>query len=339
MRPGASRRGEEGLITARALCATAILTVAAAAVVPRPATACSICRCGDPAFNALGLNIYNPESFRLALDWSRFDKSQGIGAWGSEGSESVVENRLTATLSYSPSDVVTLFAQVPYASRQLASEPDVAAGHALRAPGEGHGDPTTGRGLGDPELYALLRVWAAPFASGLGRRAWVGAQLGVKTPWGANDLRAGGVRLDEHAQPGTGSTDWIAGAAGVYVLDPSSSLFGSLQYRRTGSNTFGYRYGNVTLGNLGYEHKLGSALDAVLELNYRHAGEDRVDEGGTLDPNTGGGVLYVTPKVVVNLSRSLVARVSAQIPVVRSLNGVQTERTVWGAGLTYIFGG
>ena len=323
------------MTTVRTFSTAMLLAVACLVGASRQATACSICRCGDPAFNALGLNIYNPQTLRIALDWGRFDKSQGIGNGGANGTESVVEDRFTATFSYSPSDALTVIAQLPWATRRLTSEPG-----SLQVPGleEKGGDPTTGRGVGDPELYALVRLWAAPFASGLGRRAWVGAQLGVKTPWGANDLRAGGVRLDEHVQPGTGSTDWIAGVAGVYVLDPSSSLFGSLQYRRTGSNRFAYRYGNATLGNLGYEHKLGSAFDAVLELNFRHAGEDRVGGGGTLDPNTGGGVLYVTPKVVANLSRSLVARVSAQIPVVRSLNGVQTERTVWGAGLTYIFG-
>ena len=323
------------MTTVRTFSTAMLLAVACLVGVSPRATACSICRCGDPAFNALGLNIYNPQTLRIAFDWGRFDKSQAIGNGGADGTESVVEDRFTATFSYSPSDALTLIAQVPWATRAVTSEPG-----STQVPGleEGGGGPTTGRGLGDPELYALVRLWAAPFASGLGRRAWVGAQLGVKTPWGANDLRAGGARLDEHAQPGTGSTDWIAGAAGVYVLDPSSSLFGSLQYRRTGSNAFGYRYGNATLGNLGYEHKLGSAFDAVLELNARHAGEDRVDGGDTFDPNTGGGVLYVTPRVVVNLSRSVVARISAQIPVVRSLNGVQTERTVWGAGLTYIFG-
>jgi hypothetical protein len=306
------------------------------AVAPRPTSACSICRCGDPAFNALGLNIYSPNSFRIAFDWDRFDKTQGSVEGGDGASESVLENRFTATVSYTPSDALTLVARVPYTTRELSAQPGT--GHAT-ALDEDHGASTTGRGLSDPELYALVRVWAAPFVGGLGRRAWVGVQLGVKTPWGENDLREHGERLDEHVQPGTGSTDWIAGVAGVYVFDPTSSLFGSLQYRGMGSNDFGYRYGSVSLANVGYERKLGSRVDAVLELNGRHAGKDRVDADGELDPNTGGGLLYLTPKVVLNLSGSLVARVSAQIPVAKSLNGSQTERTVWGVGLTYVFGG
>lgn len=330
MRPAEAHHGSARAV---ALLATAALAAVAA---PRTVSACSICRCGDPAFNALGLNIYNPNSFRLALDWDRFDKTQGSIEGGEGGRETVLENRFTATVSYTPSDALTLFARVPYTTRELTTEPGV--GHATALDEDQHGS-TTGRGLSDPELYALVRVWAAPFVGGLGRRAWVGLQLGVKTPWGENDLRENGERLDEHVQPGTGSTDWIAGVAGVYVLDPVSSLFGSLQYRGTGSNDFGYRYGSAALANFGYERKLGSTVDAVLELNGRDAAKDRVDADGELDPNTGGGVLYITPRVVINLGRSLVARVSAQVPAVTRLNGVQTERTVWGVGLTYVFGG
>jgi hypothetical protein len=316
----------------------AIASLAAAAA-PRTVSACSICRCGDPAFNALGLNIYSPNSFRIAFDWDRFDKTQGSNEGGEGASETVLENRFTATVSYTPSEALTLVARLPYSDRTLTSHSGVSAAHVLHEGHEGSDGPVTGRGLSDPELYALVRVWAAPFVGGLGRRAWVGLQLGVKTPWGENDLRENGERLDEHVQPGTGSTDWIAGVAGVYVLDPVSSLFGSLQYRGTGSNDFGYRYGSAALANFGYERKLGSTVDAVLELNGRDAAKDRVDADGELDPNTGGGVLYITPRVVINLGRGLVARVSAQVPAVTRLNGVQTERTVWGVGLTYVFGG
>ena len=82
-----------------------------------------------------------------------------------------------------------------------------------------------------------------------GRRAWISALGGVKTAWGKNDLAQGGARLDEHLQPGTGSTDWFGGLSSVYLLDSRSSLFGSAQVRRTGANDLGYRYGGSTLLN------------------------------------------------------------------------------------------
>jgi hypothetical protein len=283
----------------------------------RPASACSICRCGDAAFNALGLNIYEPGSVRFALDWDRTSKEQGSAATR----EAVIESRLTATISYSPADWLTLVGRVPASRRLVTSE----------------GGEEVGRGLSDPEMIALVRLWASPFGT-LGRRAWLGAQLGVKTPWGENDLRYDGERLDEHAQPGTGATDRFAGLSGVYVLDPASSLFASAQHRWTGTNGHGYRYGPVTLANVGYERRLSSWLDSVFEVNARTAGRDRVDATGGLDPDTGGALVYLTPEMVVNLSKGLVARISVQVPVMRRLNGEQREDSVYGAGFTYVLG-
>jgi hypothetical protein len=171
----------------------------------------------------------------------------------------------------------------------------------------------------------------------MGKRAWISALGGVKTNWGRNDLTLGRVRRDEHLQAGTGSTDVFGGLSSFYLLDPRSSVFGSAQYRKTGSNDFGYRYGNITIGNLGYEHRIGARLDALVELNYRYAERDRLDADGTLDPNTGGAVLYATPHLSWDLGKGIVGRLSVQIPVVRNLYGEQREKTVANVGLTYLF--
>jgi hypothetical protein len=304
-----------------------------------PALACSICRCGDATFNALGTDVYTAGRFRLALDWDRFDKENGTSeeaatagprrAFDSAitGRDEEVENRFTATLSYSFGEKVTAVARVPWSSRRLTTT-DLA---------EGTSATVRTRDLSDPEVYGLVKLWAAPLAPGLGRRAWLSLVAGVKTPWGRNDITEDGVRVDEHAQAGTGSTDVFAGLSFVVLLDPASSIFTSAQYRRTGTNDFDYRYGNITLANLAYEHKIGTAADGVVELNYRHAQKDRVNAAGDVDPNTGGDVLYLTPRVILDIGRGLLARATVQIPVVRSLYGDQTERFVASAGFTYLF--
>ncbi len=310
---------------------------------PGPAAACSICRCGDATFNALGPDVFTAGRFRVALDWDRFDKENGTSetapagfrafrrtpfdALPVTGRDAEVENRITATLTYSVGEKVTAVARVPFSSRTLTSTDFL----------EGTSVTTRTSGLADPEFFALVRLWSAPLAAGLGRRAWVSLAGGVKTPWGENGLSEGGVRLDEHAQTGTGSTDAFAGVSAFYLFDPSSSAFASAQYRATGTNRYDYRYGNVTLANLAYERKLGAVVDAVLELNWRHAQQDRVDGAGTSDPNTGGDILYLTPRVIVDLGGGLLARTMVQIPVVKSLYGDQTERVVVNAGLTYLF--
>jgi hypothetical protein len=300
-----------------------------------PARACSICRCGDPTFNALGTDVYKDGAFRVALDWERFDKEQGLfgeeeppaAKHGEEseavGREAVIENRFTTALSYTFGERAIAVARLPWSTRSTSES--------------GIGTTGTSRDLADPELYALVRLWSSEFTGGLGRRAWISALGGVKTDWGKNDLARGGERLDEHLQPGTGSTDWFGGLSSVYLLDSRSSLFGSAQARRTGSNDFGYRYGGSTLLNLGYERKVGRIWDGAVELNFRNTSRDRIDADGTLDPNTGGKLLYLTPRVVVDLGKGLVGRLAVQVPVYRDLNGDQRERAVANVGLTYLF--
>jgi len=303
---------------------SALLAVAALAIVaPRPLAACSICRCGDPTFNALGKDSYGVEGFKLALDSERFDKEQGSPA---AGAESQVENRMTALASYGLWNRVTLFARVPYSFRSLTTSMPGSSATALHT-----------SGFSDPEIYGQMRLWSSQFSGGLGQRSSLSLNLGVKTPWGRNDVKQGGERVDEHGQPGTGATDVFGNLAFLYLLDKHSAVFVSGGYRHTGQSSFGYRYGASALANVAYEHKLGQRLDSVIELNFRHAQQDRVDAAGTLDGDTGGSLVYATPKLLVSLGRGIVLRAAAQLPVVRGLNGFQKERAVLNVGLTYLF--
>jgi hypothetical protein len=291
----------------------------------RPAAACSMCRCGDPTFNALGSNIYSSGQFHLAVDWDRFNKSQFTEEDGIPGTDHEIENRVTLTLSYSIAERVVLVARVPYSFRHLTT-----------TTAEGSDEVTT-HGFSDPEVYALVRLWSSTFGPGLGRRTWISAVAGVKTACGQNDIRQGGERVDEHAQPGTGSTDVFGGLSGVYLFDERSSLFASAQYRGTGRNSFGYKYGNLAMANLAYERKLADPVDTVVEMNYRYAQRDQVNSSGEPDLSTGGSILYITPRIIVNLGSGIILRLAAQIPVWTALYGVQSEKVNLNAGLTFLF--
>jgi len=287
------------------------------------AEACSICRCGDPTFNALGSDGYAAEGFRAALDWERFDKEQGDPAGEAE---SVVENRFTALLSYGFTERLAVVARVPFSRRRLEATEDGSPAESL-----------TSSGLSDPEAYVQLRLWSSPFGVGLGRRSSVSLVAGVKSAWGKNDRKSQeGERLDEHAQPGTGSTDVFGGLSWLYLVNRESAVFASAQCRRPGGNDSGYRYGRAFLANLAYEHKLAKSVDGVLELNYRHARRDRIDD--EVDDDTGGSLLYLTPRLLVSLGPRVVLRATVQVPIVRDLYGAQKERAVLNAGLTYLFG-
>jgi hypothetical protein len=304
-----------------------MLLLLSAALAPL-ASACSICRCGDPTFNALGAAIYAPGQFRLALDWERFDKENGVSDPTSGeivGRDAEIENRFTLSVAYSFGERFTLVGRLPFSVRRLTSTDESGA------------VTTHTSGLSDPDLTALYRVWASPFRPGLGRRAWVSLVAGVKTPWGRNDLSENGERLDEHAQSGTGATDVTGGLSAVVQLDMQSSLFASFQYRRTGANDHDYRYGRTTSANVAYERKLGRVVDAVLEVNWRHAEQDVVDADGNRDPNTGGDLVYLTPRLVLDLGGGFLGRLGVQIPIVKSLYGDQTERANVNVGLTVLF--
>jgi hypothetical protein len=139
-------------------------------------------------------------------------------------------------------------------------------------------------------------------------------------------------------QPGTGSTDWFGGLSASYQINPSSALFASAQYRHTGTNDYNYRYGRIMLVNLAYEHKLSTRLDGAVELNYRHAGTDRIDAAGTRDGDTGGSITYFTPRLLFSAGDGWVVRASAQLPLGQSgLNGLQHEKAVLNFGVTKLF--
>jgi len=296
-----------------------VCVAGAAVLFAVPALACSICRCGDPTFNALGKEGVAQSGLRLALDWDQVSKTQGAD----EELESMRERRTTLLAAYGFTDRFGMFARLPYSDRELTES----------------GESTHAAGWSDPEFYAQARLWSSSFEGSVGIRASLYAVAGVKTAWGENDLARGGERLDEHVQPGTGSLDWFAGLSGSYQIDPRSALFVSAQYRETGRNDAGYRYGNVTLVNAAYEHKLGGRVDAVLEANYRHAGRDEMDATGVVDGDTGGAIVYLTPRLLFDAGSGWVLRASAQIPLSQSgLNGEQHEKTVFNLGVTRLFG-
>ncbi len=284
---------------------------------PRAAAACSMCRCSDPVFSALGEGLYTYGGFQVALDWNRLDQSQGAGP----ELEAQIRNSMVATISYGWQERLTFVAQVPYTFNHLTAD----------------GEVQTADGLGDPAFYVYVRLWSSKFSSGLGRRAWISATVGVKTPWGKNDVTSDGERLDEHVQPGTGATNLSGGLSGLYLLDEKSSLYASVAYTGTGRNQFGYKYGDNVQANLVYDRKLTEWLDGVVELNFLDAKRDQVDTLGVPDPSTGGQTLYVTPRVGVHIVRGLVARAAVQIPVWENLNGIQDVKPAFTAGLTYVF--
>ena len=86
----------------------------------------------------------------------------------------------------------------------------------------------------------------------------------------------------------------------------------------------------------GYERKLGRRLNAIVEANFRRAAKDEPLRGEE-DPNTGGSVLYLSPRLLVKLDRTLFLHLGLQVPVVKDLFGDQDEKVNVLSGLTLRF--
>jgi len=292
-----------------------VLMAVASAFVPRAAEPCSLCQCGDPAFALMGSQLFVPKTWHFGLSADRYSKDQ-VAEDEPGTREEEVENRVTLSASRTFGDRLTLVGRLPFAERTITTSSDRASLS----------------GLSDPELAAHYRL-SAPRPG-----TWLSVSLGLRPGWGRHDGERDGVRAEEHLQPGTGALGVEPGLSFSHMVGDAhpGSIFGSAFGRFNGRNDAGYRYGNAVLANLGYERRLGARLNAILEANFRHAAKDEPAPGDP-DPNTGGSMVYLTPRIVVKLDRTLFLRLGVQVPVVKNLYGDQDEKVNLFSGLTVRF--
>jgi hypothetical protein len=244
----------------------------------------------------------------------RFDKDQVSEETG--GREQEIDSRLTFSTSYSVGRRLTLMGRLPFSKRRI----------------DDGFEANTSSGFSDPEVLALYSV------SSSGPGSWLSLTAGVRAGWGVNNAQVNGERADEHLQPGTGAWGGQAGLSFARIVGEGdvTSIFGSVNGRVNGRNQFDYHYGNAVLANLGYERRLTSRLNGVVEVNFRHAAKDEPGIGET-DENTGGSVVYVSPRLLVRVAPRLFFRLGVQVPVIKDLYGDQNEKVNILSGLTARF--
>ena len=296
--------------------ASAVISFACLLLTAAPrAQACSMCQCGDPTFLLVGSQIFVPDAWRLGFDAGRYEKNQVTEA-DPNARETETENRFSFSLTRTFGRRVTLVAQLPISDRTI------------------HGDEESQAlsGLSNPELLGNFRIGASARRPG----NWLALSAGLRTRWGKSAGQIDGERAEEHVQPSTGAWSGLAGISFSRLAGDEGTLFGSLQGRLNGRNDFEYHYGNVVYANLAYERRLWKWLNGVVELNYRWAAKDEVALGEQ-DPNSGGSVLYVTPRLIVKVQNGLAFRIGAQLPIAQGLYGVQEEKVNLLLGFTTRF--
>jgi hypothetical protein len=237
-----------------------------------------------------------------------------------DATEGLVQQTLRPVVAYSPFDQLNLVLQVPV-TRKLWS---LTGGDAPES--------ATNLGLGDLDLGVRWFLWQSTHLEA-GRRQNLAVTAGTSLPTGPTGaLDEEGVRLDDHAQLGTGSFGPYAGALYAFHQDPWN-LSANVSARLHTTNSYGYQYGPAVLWSARGIFRPLERLALVLGVDGRYAMQDTA--GDELLLNTGGLVLAAVPGVQVNLFGNFWLHATVQLPVYTRFFGTQRIGPVFNASVQY----
>jgi hypothetical protein len=281
----------------------------ALASLPLNAQACSVCGCGDPV-ESLSFGLPLAGRFRLGLGWESLS-TRAASDEDPDRRETLDQLIYQAELSWDPSDRLSLLARLPWNEK-----------HNAAAGGADENEASISNGLGDLVLGAR---WAllADRSPELRSASWLALSAGSSINTGPNEVKADGVRIDEHAQPGTGAASPFAGIqAGLERGDWSASVHADAQLRET--NFSGYKYGDAARAGLGLRHQASTFHTVGFAVEARYADYDRDMAAGELIANSGGTVVAFVPSLGLSLGSNTGLSFRAQLPLFTSLFGDQT---------------
>ena len=155
------------------------------------------------------------------------------------------------------------------------------------------------------------------------RLATTGASLGLKLPTGQTNVRnAQGALAERSLQPGSGTTDLVAGL-NYSVASPLASVswFVQAMAQLPLNAADEYRPGNRLNLDLGGRYDVGDRLGVLLQLNALFRARDQGREAEPED--TGGRFLFLSPGLSYAFSRQWQAYAFVQLPLYQDVNGVQ----------------
>jgi hypothetical protein len=277
-----------------------------AVLAPRAADACSVCGCGDPLVDVSD-SLSRMDRFRLALDFERLTATAASDD-DPAATEGVTQTTLRPVIVWSPIATVNVVLQVPFVNKAFT----LTGGDAPLS--------TTNFGLGDLDLGARWYFWTSVNLTTETRQE-LGISAGTSMPTGADDATLDGMRLDDHAQLGTGSWGPYAGVSYAFHKDPWN-VFTSLTARAHTTNSYDYHYATSLQWTLRGDYRLHDRFAVELGVDGRYAWEDTA--GGDAQTNTGGLVVSLSPGFTVNVWGDVWLRARAQLPVLTSLDGEQS---------------
>ncbi len=182
----------------------------------------------------------------------------------------------------------------------------------------GRGDDA--EGAGDLTLTGKYRVY-----KGVANLAVLG---GVKFPTG-DTAQTGfdGKKLEPEEVPGTGSFDYLVGAA-VGKQVSRWTFGGDLLYNVKTRGAQGYEFGDVLRCDLATSYALREVgrfpqVRLTGELNAQFLDKDKSRRGKVFD--SGGQVFFLTPGISVDLTKQMTAFISVPVPVYQNRGGEHSE--------------
>lgn len=284
-----------------------------------PALACSVCGCGDPLV-AAGNSAPQSGALRMSFGWEYLTATSASDT-DPAATEHLTQMTFRPEVVYSPLDRLNLVLQVPLVRKDWSLT--------------GGGDTEAAKpfGLGDVDVGARVFLFQhSDLASQMRQELAISA--GSSLPTGSDDVTVDGMRVDDHAQPGTGAFGPYAGLLYAVHRDPWN-LTASVSGRVHSTNGYGYHYASALLWSITGLYRAWDPVGFELGVDGRYAGRDRAE--GELQANTGGFLLALSPGIRVNATGNLWLDARAQVPVASHLFGVQTVGTTFVVGAQYAF--
>ena len=172
----------------------------------------------------------------------------------------------------------------------------------------------------------------------------LGVLFGVKLPTGSytqtgtsTDLTAPGpVAIDRGLQPGTGTTDIILGGYYAETLNKNWDYFTQAMYQSALNSKDQYKPGDGVNLNVGMRYMGFENFTPQIQINARHVQRDSGANADTV--STGGTLVYLSPGIVVPVSKQASIYGFVQLPIYQNVNGVQlAPRFTASLGARYSF--
>jgi hypothetical protein len=320
---------------------------------PGLSLACSVCGCGDPLASS-GSAHPMADSWRLDFEDIYLTASALGDAPGTNQTESLRQTNLNATLSYAPTDDLTLVAMFPLVQKYWSLDEGPGNIDAGVGSTQSIADTGTPFGIGDINVGFRYFFWQETDFKTKEHQA-LALSAGTYLPTGGTNVVSGitGQPIDTHAQLGTGALGLYAGLLYNHVWDGFTlSANANVVYHTqafttdTTSSVYEYTFGTSYTGGISGQLKVSDPIAVGLAVEGRYTSPDSEPnpnfanpDGSNVSgqptwntPNTGGTVIDLSPSIYWNATGTAVLYGKVQIPTITNFIGQQT------LGPTYIFG-